>query len=97
MKLELFKLLSCKTRFDIMKMLIINQTICVCHIESHLELSQANVSKHMAIFRKHNIVKSEKNGKSVYYSLCPKFSVENKLLLDYIIKGEKDEEYRCIC
>lgn len=97
MKIEIFKLLSCKTRFDIMNMLIVNEHICICHLESCLGLSQANASKHMRLFRELDIVESKKSGKSVYYKLADSFKTENELLLKYINEGESYEANCSVC
>lgn len=96
-KIELFKLLSCKTRFDIMNMLINNEHICICHLESKLGLSQANASKHMRIFRELDIVETEKLGKSVFYQLTPEFKKDHELLLKYIDEGDSYVENCSIC
>ncbi len=97
MKIDLFKLLSCQTRFDIMNMLIINDHVCVCHLESCLGLSQANASKHMRVFRELKIVETEKIGKSVYYKLTTKFEQEHSMLLEYINEGESYEPSCSVC
>lgn len=97
MKIDLFKLLSCQTRFDIMNMLIINEHICICHLESCLGLSQANASKHMRVFRDLKIVETEKIGKSVFYKLTPEFEQEHAKLLEYISEGENYETDCSIC
>ncbi len=97
MKTELFKLLSCHTRFEIMNMLIVNEHVCVCHLEEKLGLSQANASKHLKLFRDLNVVDTEKIGKSVFYQLNDKFKAEHKLLLEYVNKGENYEKDCCLC
>lgn len=97
MKIDLFKLLSCKTRFDIMNMLIVNEHVCVCHLECCLGLSQANASKHMRVFRDLNVVVAEKIGKSVYYKLSDQFKQEHQKLIDYVNEGESYEETCSIC
>lgn len=97
MKIDIFKLLSCQTRFDIMNMLIINDHICVCHLESYLGLSQANASKHMRVFRDLEIVKTEKSGKSVYYTLSKEFIENNQKLIEYVTEGENYEASCNLC
>lgn len=97
MKIDLFKLLSCQTRFDIMNMLINNEHVCVCHLESRLGLTQTNASKHMRVFRELNIVETEKIGKSVFYKLTDDFKREHHLLLEYINEGESYEASCGIC
>lgn len=97
MKIDLFKLLSCKTRFDIMNMLIVNEHVCVCHLESCLGLSQANASKHMRMFRDLEIVETEKIGKSVYYKLSDQFKQQQRKLIEYVNEGECYEETCSVC
>lgn len=97
MKIDLFKLLSCQTRFDIMNMLIINDHVCVCHLESCLGLSQANASKHMKVFRDLEIVETEKIGKSVFYKLTTEFVEGHHKLLEYINEGESYEASCSVC
>lgn len=97
MKIDLFKLLSCQTRFDIMNMLIVNEHICVCHLEQLLGLSQANASKHMRVFRDLEIVETEKIGKSVFYKLTQEFVLEHKKLIEYIGEGESYEASCGLC
>lgn len=97
MKIDLFKLLSCKTRFDIMNMLIVNEHVCVCHLEGCLGLSQANASKHMRVFRDLDVVVTEKIGKSVYYKLSDQFKQEHHKLIEYVNEGESYEETCSIC
>ncbi len=97
MKVEIFKVLSCQTRFEMMMMLINNEHVCVCHLEQNLNLSQANASKHMRMFREVNIVETRKEGKSVYYKLTTKFKQENLKLIEYLKEGNYDYENCCIC
>ncbi len=92
MKIDLFKLLSCQTRFDIMNMLIINDHICICHLEADLGLSQANASKHMRLFRDLEIVVTEKCGKSVLYKLTTNFKEQHQKLIEYVVEGESYEK-----
>lgn len=97
MKIDLFKLLSCQTRLDIMNMLINNEHICICHLEQLLGLSQANASKHMRVFRELDIVETEKIGKSVFYKLTDEFIINHKKLIEYINEGESYEASCSLC
>lgn len=97
MKIEIFKLLSCQTRFDIINMLIINEHVCICHLEELLGLSQANASKHMRIFRELGIVETEKQGKSVFYKLREDFIREHRKLIEYVSEGESYEKSCSLC
>lgn len=97
MKCQYFKLLGCQARLDMMKMIIASECVCVCHFEEKLNLTQANVSKHIKLFRELGIVESRKCGKNVYYKLSNEFKENNQLLIDYIFEGECYEEncYPC--
>ncbi len=64
----------CKTLADANRLLIINELasgeLSVSEICRRLELSQPNVSKHLAIMREHGLVQTRRDGISIYYSLA---------------------------
>jgi DNA-binding transcriptional ArsR family regulator len=64
----------CKTLADANRLLIINELasgeLPVGEISRRLELSQPNVSKHLAIMREHGLVLTRREGISIYYSLA---------------------------
>ena len=64
----------CKTLADANRLLIINELtageLSVGEICRRLEISQPNVSKHLAIMREHGLVETRRNGISIYYSLA---------------------------
>ena len=43
---------------------------CVCHLEAQLGLRQAYLSQHLMALRDANILKTEKDGRFVYYRLA---------------------------
>lgn len=65
---EILKALSHPVRLKIVRQLY-DGPICVCHIHSNIEYSQANVSKHLKILKSANIVESKKEGMFMYYKL----------------------------
>jgi ArsR family transcriptional regulator len=65
---DLFKILSDETRLRIL-MLLKRQDLCVCELVNLMDISQPNVSKHMAPMRNLGIVASERNEQYVYYRL----------------------------
>ena len=49
--------------------LFLPQERCVCDIISELRLEQANVSQHLAVLRRENLIKSRKQGLQVMYRI----------------------------
>ncbi len=75
MKLELENLrkvyhaLSDEIRLKIIRLLLDHKELCVCQLLPIFKISQLNLSFHLRILRDANLVKTEKRGKWVYYSL----------------------------
>lgn len=65
---EIFKVLGDPNRLQILS-LISRQELCVCEITSILNLSQSNVSQHLARLRSIDLVKERRNAQWIYYSL----------------------------
>lgn len=65
---EFYKALSDETRLTILEMLS-GQEMCACEIIVGLGLSQPTVSHHLKILRQAEIIKDQKDGKWVYYTL----------------------------
>ena len=65
---KIMKALSDKNRVKIIKMLQ-HKTMCVCEIQTALQISQPTVSKHLKILEKTGFVSSKKEGLWVKYHL----------------------------
>jgi DNA-binding transcriptional ArsR family regulator len=65
---EIFKVLSEPARVRILQALI-EEELCVCDIAAVVEMTQSAVSHQLRILRSARLVRSQKNGKMVYYSL----------------------------
>jgi DNA-binding transcriptional ArsR family regulator len=65
---ETFKALGDPTRLRIVYALS-KKKLCVCDLSASLDMSQSAVSHQLRILRNLKLVKFEKKGKSVYYSL----------------------------
>jgi ArsR family transcriptional regulator len=65
---ELFKSFGDKTRLSILFALS-KEGLCVCDIAALVNMSQSAVSHQLRVLRGARLVKYEKKGKSVYYSL----------------------------
>lgn len=66
MKSDFFKALAHPTRIKIL-MCLRGGEVCVCDIIASLGLEQSNVSQHLAILRKENIITTTKVGLKVMY------------------------------
>ncbi len=65
---RLFKVLSDDTRLRILALLM-NRSLCVCMMCEVLDLSQPNVSKHLAKLRDMGLVKDNRHEQFIYYEL----------------------------
>lgn len=72
-----FKLLSDKTRLRIL-ILLYHKKLCVCELCGIMEVSQPNISKHLAKLRDMNFVKDHRQEQFIFYSL----NIEDKALKD---------------
>lgn len=67
-KSNLFKALGHPSRVQILEYLSSGER-CVCDIISELELEQSNVSQHLAVLRRENLIESRKQGLKVMYQI----------------------------
>ena len=65
---EFFKMFADSTRIRILAALM-NGEICVCDISEALGMNQSAVSHQLRLLRASRLVKTRRDGKSVYYSL----------------------------
>ena len=65
---EIFKALGDETRTKIL-FLLAQERLCVCDLSTILEMSLPAVSHHLRLLRALRLVKYEREGKMVYYSL----------------------------
>jgi len=75
---QYFKALADPARLQILEFLLEqedrccsgpDQTVCACHIEERITLAQPTISHHMKVLVDSGLVKSEKRGRWVYYSI----------------------------
>jgi DNA-binding transcriptional ArsR family regulator len=65
---DFFKLLGDTTRIKILHSLFIAE-MCVCDIASLLSVSRSAVSHQLRILRQANVVRTRREGKTIYYRL----------------------------
>ena len=66
---DLFKVFGDPTRIRILYALSA-QELCVCDIASVLDMTQSAISHQLRILKQNKLVKSRREGKSVFYSLA---------------------------
>lgn len=65
---ELFKIFGDSTRIRILFVLFESE-VCVCDLASALNMTQSAISHQLKILKQSKLVKSRREGKSVFYSL----------------------------
>lgn len=76
---RLFKALGDETRLRIVALLAHGE-LCVCHLQSGLEASQPNVSRHLAVLRAAGVVETRREGTWVYYRLAEQADLRSSQL-----------------
>jgi len=83
MESRFFKALSDEIRIKILKLLSLRR-MCVCEIMVALDLTQPTASHHLRILENTGIVKDEREGKWIFYSIA------NPKVTEILEKIEKD-------
>ncbi|MEM3013635.1 MAG: metalloregulator ArsR/SmtB family transcription factor [Candidatus Bathyarchaeia archaeon] len=78
-----FKALADKTRLRILKLLEFRK-MCVCEIMVALGLTQPTASHHLRVLENAKLVKYEKEGKWVFYSIADPKMIENMSKLNIL-------------
>ena len=66
---ELFKVFGDSTRMRILFVLF-SAEVCVCDLAQALNMTQSAISHQLAILKRSKLIKSRREGKSVFYSLA---------------------------
>lgn len=91
---EIFKALSDENRIRIFNLLQ-NNELCVCEIETILNLNQTNTSHHLAKLKSAGIFEMRREYQCLFYKIAKEFMPDNKNILDYLaFVLQKDE--RCM-
>lgn len=77
----IFKTLGDDYRLRIIGLLL-QRELCVCDIESVLDLSQANASRHLSKMKSSGILSSRKTAQWVYYNIDNRFSELHQEFID---------------
>lgn len=90
---QLCKIFASPARLKILNALR-KQELSVGELEEILKLKQANISQHLAILRQRGIVKTRREGATIYYSLSDiriikAFDIIKEMLMDQLTKTIK--------
>lgn len=66
---ELFKVFGDSTRIRILYVLFVSE-MCVCDIAQLLNMTQSAISHQLRILKQSRLIKSRRDGKTVFYSLA---------------------------
>ncbi|HVJ47615.1 metalloregulator ArsR/SmtB family transcription factor [Desulfitobacterium sp.] len=94
-KSNFFKAIAHPTRVAILERLA-DQEVCVCEIIADLGLEQSNVSQHLAILRKQNIITSTKVGLQVHYRIKYPEVLEILKMVESIMTQQLEETQAAI-
>jgi ArsR family transcriptional regulator len=83
---RLFRALGDETRLRIVALLSHGE-LCVCHIETALDLNQSTASRHLGILKSAGIVDSRREGTWVYYALTEQDHATVAQALDVLTKA----------
>ena len=88
--IEIIKALAEESRLRIVHLLL-HEQLCVCELEYVLQMSQTNVSRHLAKLKNAGIVQSFKQAQWINYKIAPVFLTEASLV-SYLQAGFLQEE-----
>lgn len=90
----IFKTLGDSIRLR-MLILLMERELCVCDIESVLNISQVNASRHLSKMKISGILTSRKTAQWVYYKLSNEFIESYTELIEYLrIELRKNSVYK---
>jgi ArsR family transcriptional regulator len=84
--IEVYKALSDISRIKILNILL-EEELCVCEIETVLEMSQSNVSRHLNKLKQADMVDFRKESQWVYYSIGEEFINKYPELFNHLKKS----------
>lgn len=89
--IDQFKALADENRMRIVNLLL-NAELCVCELETILEISQSNASRHLTKLKHAHIISSSKDAQWVHYKVSDAFRSSHKLLTEYLSEQLAVEE-----
>jgi len=90
---DVLKALGEPMRLRMMNLLAM-ETLCVCDLETILNLTQSNASRHLSTLRRAGLIEGEKKAQWVYYKLNPEI-IEAHSFLRELLDQEFDKIKQC--
>lgn len=81
--LDIFKALADENRLRILHILM-NYSLCVCELETVLEMNQSNVSRHLAKLKSVGLIAASKDAQWIHYQFREGYGEEHRLLVSYL-------------
>ncbi len=81
-------------RLKILYLLHAHHEMCVCDLAEVLELTDSAVSQHLRKLKDKNLVKTRRDGQTIFYSLVPNIFIAN--LEDMFVLDETKEQHAFI-
>jgi len=90
-KADVFKAMGHPIRLGIIEMLAQGER-CVCEIVDYVGTDMSNVSKHLALLRRHGLVSDRKEGLKVFYRLEMPCAVDFTGCVERVLVSRLDEQ-----
>jgi DNA-binding transcriptional ArsR family regulator/YHS domain-containing protein len=88
---DVFKTIASQKRLEVIQLLK-NRELSVGEMVEMLGIKQPNLSQHLSLLRRHNIVTNRKKGLSVYYSLAdPRIAEACQLIREFLTDQHKTD------
>ena len=81
--LNQLKALADENRMRIFHLLLTDE-LCVCEIETILDVTQSNASRHLTKLRQAGIISSSKDAQWVHYKVSNEFKMNGQKLIEYL-------------
>lgn len=88
---ELLAVAGNSQRLKILYLLHAHHEMCVCDLAEVLELTDSAVSQHLRKLKDKNLVKTRRDGQTIFYSLVP--NVFTSILEDTFVRDETKEQH----
>ena len=91
---EICKALSSETRVRIIELLK-KQTLCVNALQMHIEVSQSAVSQHLKVLKNAGLIKAEKRGYWMHYSVDEASLEKFRASINAMLECKKVKKKQC--
>ncbi|HJL18630.1 MAG TPA: metalloregulator ArsR/SmtB family transcription factor [Sandaracinaceae bacterium LLY-WYZ-13_1] len=90
--IELHKALADETRIRILRVLQELGELCVCDVETGLDITQSRASRHMTQLRQAGLVEDRREGTWVYYRIAEPLRPAAATALSALREATRDDE-----